>query len=315
MKTPVLVGVIVAVHCIAVGSAVLIQGCRTPAQPRTEPPLPPAEEVKAPPAQLPGGVEMPPADQRIAAETTTYTIKKGDTLSEIAYKYGLKVPEIMALNCMTNPNKLKVGQKVMLPGKVDFDSPKHHVTKKPKVERPAEPVEGAAEYTVKSGDSLSAIAAAHGTTVADIKKANSLTSNGLKIGQKLMIPGGAKEGKEGGKEEEKADVQKPAEQQPVSAPVAVPPADMAPSAPAVPAAPAVGDSAAPVAAPAVPAAPVQAPAPGKAPATQKYTVEPNDDLVKVSKMWGVSVEELKKVNGLTDTTLKPGQVLNIPIVE
>jgi len=44
------------------------------------------------------------------------------------------------------------------------------------------------EYTVKSGDSLYLIAQAFGSTIQKIKEANSLKSDNLKIGQKLMIP-------------------------------------------------------------------------------------------------------------------------------
>ena len=43
-------------------------------------------------------------------------------------------------------------------------------------------------YTVKSGDTLSRIAVDYNTTVSAIKKANSLTSDNLRIGQKLQIP-------------------------------------------------------------------------------------------------------------------------------
>ena len=43
-------------------------------------------------------------------------------------------------------------------------------------------------YTVKSGDSLWAIAKRYGITVDELKKANNLTSNTLSIGQKLTIP-------------------------------------------------------------------------------------------------------------------------------
>ena len=42
-------------------------------------------------------------------------------------------------------------------------------------------------YTVKSGDSLYAIAREFNTTVADIKTKNNLTSNNLSIGQELII--------------------------------------------------------------------------------------------------------------------------------
>ena len=44
------------------------------------------------------------------------------------------------------------------------------------------------EYIVKSGDTLSLIAEAFGTTVAKIKEMNGLKSDILRIGQKLMLP-------------------------------------------------------------------------------------------------------------------------------
>ena len=44
------------------------------------------------------------------------------------------------------------------------------------------------EYEVKSGDTLSLIAEAFGTTVAKIKEMNGLRSDLLRVGQKLMVP-------------------------------------------------------------------------------------------------------------------------------
>lgn len=50
-------------------------------------------------------------------------------------------------------------------------------------------VDQAGSYTVRSGDSLSAIASRHGTTVSKLKSANRLTGNSIRSGQKLVIPG------------------------------------------------------------------------------------------------------------------------------
>ncbi|MGA2603099.1 MAG: LysM peptidoglycan-binding domain-containing protein [Verrucomicrobiia bacterium] len=44
------------------------------------------------------------------------------------------------------------------------------------------------EYTVQKGDTLSSIAKNSGVTVAGLRKANNLTSDSLKVGQKLVIP-------------------------------------------------------------------------------------------------------------------------------
>ena len=44
------------------------------------------------------------------------------------------------------------------------------------------------EYTVQKGDTLTSIAKNRGVSVAELRKANSLTSDSLKVGQKLVIP-------------------------------------------------------------------------------------------------------------------------------
>ena len=45
-----------------------------------------------------------------------------------------------------------------------------------------------AEHVVQKGETLTVIAKQHGVTVAELRKANNLTSNTLLVGQKLVIP-------------------------------------------------------------------------------------------------------------------------------
>lgn len=47
-------------------------------------------------------------------KTFTYTVKKGDTLSEIAQKYGTTYQKIAADNGIKNPNLIYVGQKLKI---------------------------------------------------------------------------------------------------------------------------------------------------------------------------------------------------------
>ena len=51
----------------------------------------------------------------------TYTVVKGDTLSEIAAKYGTTVDTLVQLNGISNPNLIVVGQKIKLPGAAGFE--------------------------------------------------------------------------------------------------------------------------------------------------------------------------------------------------
>lgn len=43
-----------------------------------------------------------------------YVVKAGDTLSEIAEKHGTSVKELMKINNIKDPNKIKIGQRINL---------------------------------------------------------------------------------------------------------------------------------------------------------------------------------------------------------
>ncbi len=47
--------------------------------------------------------------------TSQYTVVKGDTLYGISRKYGIKVPELMAMNGLDSNSTLKIGQKLVVP--------------------------------------------------------------------------------------------------------------------------------------------------------------------------------------------------------
>ncbi len=50
-----------------------------------------------------------------AAGQVVYTVQRGDTLYSIARKYGVRAQAIQALNGITDPNKISVGQRLLIP--------------------------------------------------------------------------------------------------------------------------------------------------------------------------------------------------------
>ncbi len=106
----------------------------------------------------------------------THTVGKGDSLWSIAKKYGIGVDELAAANQLSKSATLRLGQQLAVPAKA----------------APAAPDSDAANtYTVKSGDTLGAIAKKHGTNVAAFRAANNLSGDSLRVGQKLVVPGNA----------------------------------------------------------------------------------------------------------------------------
>lgn len=61
------------------------------------------------------GVADTDPDAGAAQGVTVYTVKKGDTLSQIAAKYGTTYQAIASYNGIKNPNAIRVGQKIKIP--------------------------------------------------------------------------------------------------------------------------------------------------------------------------------------------------------
>ena len=176
--------------------AMLIQGCKreqvdtrntTPPPPDTNTVVadtnPPPVVASNPPVAPPPVVAPAPAPAPEAAGTE-YVVVKGDSFAKIAKKNGVSVKAIEAANPGVAPTKLKVGQKLSIPASSGgAAAPAATGARLPLVRAPGEEA-----YTVKSGDTLTKIAKAHGTTVKAIRAENNLTTDHIKVGQKLKIP-------------------------------------------------------------------------------------------------------------------------------
>lgn len=112
-------------------------------------------------------------------KTSKYTVRKGDNLGKIAAKHGITVDQLKELNNLTD-NNIMVGQSIVVPGDGE-----QAATKAAKAER-GKP--RTVTHTVRSGETLGAIAEKYGTTVSAIKRASGIKSDRINIGQKLTIP-------------------------------------------------------------------------------------------------------------------------------
>ena len=110
----------------------------------------------------------------LPAGPAVVTVASGDTLSEIAQRYGVGLSALMSANSLTNADTIYIGQQLTIPG----TGPPPTTTLPP------------LRVTVVAGDNLSGIAATYGVTISAIAVANGITNpNLLTVGQELLIPG------------------------------------------------------------------------------------------------------------------------------
>jgi LysM repeat protein len=118
------------------------------------------------------------------AQNQTHTVRRGETLSSIAARYGTTVQAIVQANGLANANTIYAGQRLIIPG-AGSSGP---------TQSGASQSGSSRAYTVQRGDTLFAIATRHGTTVAAIMQANGLGSYLIYMGQRLVIPGAGSSG-------------------------------------------------------------------------------------------------------------------------
>jgi LysM repeat protein len=253
-----------------------------------------------------------------SAFANTHTVQKGDTLSKIASKYQTTVSQLRTLNGLTS-DMIYVNQTLKVSAAAELPAP---------VVTPV----AADVYTVVSGDYLGKIASKYGMTVAQLKSLNNLTSDIIYVGQKLKVSA-------------QAVVVNPT---PAPAPAAPSPSPVVttPSTSVSEYTVKSGDylgkiakefnmtvtelktlngltsnlifvgqklkvtGSAPVVVTPPPATQTPTPAPSPV-TTSEYTVVSGDTLGKIAAKYGVTVAELKSLNGLTSDMIYVGQKLKV----
>jgi membrane-bound lytic murein transglycosylase D len=126
-----------------------------------------------------------PAIPTWVAPTPSYVVhrvRRGESLSVIATRYGTSVRAIMAMNGLKRSSYIKQGWKLKVP------TSKLSYRKKPSIVQTAHLNGDSSAYVVRKGDSLWKIANRFGTTTKALQSINQLPSTRLDVGQILAIP-------------------------------------------------------------------------------------------------------------------------------
>lgn len=165
---------------------------RTTGVPETIPPFPgttgtlsrvtePERTETAPPDTT--TTSAPPTTPRTPA-TREHTIVAGDTFSELAKRYDVTVKAIQDANPDADARRLQIGQVLNIPVPTASAS----VSGTPEASPGRQPDSAERIYVVKSGDTLTAIAREHNTTVRALRSVNNLETDRIRVGQKLKLP-------------------------------------------------------------------------------------------------------------------------------
>jgi len=129
----------------------------------------------------------------VVSRPTRYTIKRGDTISGIAQRFGLTTQGLLTLNKLSRTSIIYPGQVIALSGSSIAITPVSNVEKNdppspPPTNAPAPIINNS--YTIKTGDTVTSIAARFGVSIDAVLKANGLSrSSIIYAGRSLKIPG------------------------------------------------------------------------------------------------------------------------------
>lgn len=128
-----------------------------------------------------------------AADRVNHIVKKGETLEGIAAQYGVSADEIRRWNNLKS-GTLKARQRLRVHSPEDAALANANAAAdsasiaelKVKVRKPTGASRGT--HIVRPGETLSAIAKRHGTTVHALKRANGMSGSVVRAGQRLRLP-------------------------------------------------------------------------------------------------------------------------------
>ena len=106
----------------------------------------------------------------VQSSGTTYIVQSGDTLSEIAQRFGTTYQHLAAINGIANPDIIHVGDRIVIDGVVSVQSSAEEY------------------YTIQPGDTLSGIAERYGTSYQYLAYINGISNpNKIYVGDTIRV--------------------------------------------------------------------------------------------------------------------------------
>lgn len=113
--------------------------------------------------QIPGTAPVP--------APRVHIVRRGDTLYSIARYYGVSMTELVAINGIANPDRIYIGQRLVIPG------------------LGVRPIAAPRTHIVQKGETLLEIALRYGVTMQALQAANNISDpDHIEVGQVLVIP-------------------------------------------------------------------------------------------------------------------------------
>lgn len=121
------------------------------------------------------------------SQTIEYKVQNADSLWGISKRFNVTVDEIIAVNPGIKANAIRVGRTLNIPRSNSSALLVRSTPAASANESSRAPANGSI-YKVKPGDNLSQIASRQGLTVSELKSANGLSGDMIRVGQELVIP-------------------------------------------------------------------------------------------------------------------------------
>lgn len=211
----------VPTEAVTVEAATEVAPAATEAVPTTEPtvevPTEAAVEATAEPTTVSSPVPSPTLDTTAFPQSFTYTVQTGDTVNDLALRYGSTIDAIITANGLNQFGFIQVGQTLIIPvsklptvetatveaptAAVPSETPVEAIPTATAIAPTASPVPTTGSvavnppaasqpvtYVIQFGDTLSSIAFRFGTTVRALSQLNGITNpNLIYYGQLLVI--------------------------------------------------------------------------------------------------------------------------------
>ena len=128
-------------------------------------------------------------NKKRSSNVVSYSVKKGDSIGEIADNFGVSIEEIKKWNSLSS-NKIVAGTNLSIFS--DIDKTSNSKTNRTVTKENNNESNNSSSYIVKKGDSIGKIAAKFDISTSELRSWNNISGDDIRAGQELTINGSSK---------------------------------------------------------------------------------------------------------------------------